>query len=37
MKIKSIAVFCGSKSGNNSKLIQHTNELGAILADKHVL
>jgi uncharacterized protein (TIGR00730 family) len=36
MKIKSIAVFCGSKSGNNPTFIQHTTELGAILADKQV-
>lgn len=32
MKIKSIAVFCGSKSGNNPLFEEHARQLGNILA-----
>jgi predicted Rossmann-fold nucleotide-binding protein len=28
MQIKSVAVFCGSKNGNNPLFAQHTAELG---------
>jgi hypothetical protein len=36
MSIKSIAVFCGSKSGNNNLFEAHTKELGALLAAKKI-
>ncbi len=36
MSIKSIAVFCGSKSGNNILFEEHTKQLGEILAKKNV-
>ena len=36
MSIKSIAVFCGSKSGNNILFENHTKELGTLLAKKNV-
>ena len=36
MSIKSIAVFCGSKSGNNPIYEQHTIELAHILAERGV-
>lgn len=36
MGIKSIAVFCGSKSGNNPIFETHTRELGEILANKNI-
>lgn len=36
MSIKSIAVFCGSKSGNNSLFTEHTNELGKLLAERNI-
>jgi len=36
MSIKSIAVFCGSKSGNNTLYEEHTKQLGSILAKKNV-
>ncbi len=32
MKILSIAIFCGSKTGNNPVFAQHATELGEILA-----
>ena len=36
MKINSLAVFCGSKSGNNHVYIQHAKELGTILAKNNI-
>ncbi len=36
MQIKSIAVFCGSKSGNNTLFETHATALGHILATKDV-
>ena len=36
MKINSLAVFCGSKSGNNPVYTQHAKELGTLLAKKNI-
>ena len=36
MSIKAIAVFCGSKSGNNPLFEEHTRELGYLLAEKNI-
>lgn len=36
MKINSLAVFCGSKSGNNPVYTQHAKELGTILAKNDI-
>lgn len=36
MGIKAIAVFCGSKEGNNPLYVSQTSELGAILAEKKI-
>lgn len=36
MSIKSIAVFCGSKSGSNPLFEEHTKRLGKILAENKV-
>ncbi len=36
MTIRSIAVFCGSKTGNNPLFEEHTTRLGYILAQKNV-
>lgn len=36
MKIKSLAVFCGSKSGNNPVYTEHTKELATILAQNNI-
>lgn len=36
MAIKSLAVFCGSKPGNNPMYRQHAKELGHILAQKNI-
>lgn len=36
MHIDAIAVFCGSKAGNNPLYEQHTTELGYILAEKNI-
>ncbi|MGC4037255.1 MAG: TIGR00730 family Rossman fold protein [Chitinophagaceae bacterium] len=36
MSIKAIAVFCGSKNGNNPLFIQHTIQLGKILVEKSI-
>jgi uncharacterized protein (TIGR00730 family) len=36
MSIKSIAVFCGSKSGNNALFEEHTKMLGELLAMKGI-
>jgi len=32
----SVAVFCGSKNGNNPLFVQHAAEVGAILAQKNI-
>ena len=37
MAIKSLAVFCGSKPGNNPMYLQHAKELGYILAQKNIV
>jgi uncharacterized protein (TIGR00730 family) len=36
MQIKSLAVFCGSKSGNNPLFELHAKEVGYILANKNI-
>ena len=36
MKINSLAVFCGSKSGNNPIYSQHAKELGKLLATNNI-
>jgi uncharacterized protein (TIGR00730 family) len=36
MKINSLAVFCGSKNGNNPVYIDHAKELGKLLAKKNI-
>ncbi len=36
MRIDAIAVFCGSKAGNNPKFESHTKALGYILAKKKI-
>jgi uncharacterized protein (TIGR00730 family) len=36
MSIKAIAVFCGSKSGNNPLFAEHTRALGYLLAEKNI-
>ena len=36
MGISAIAVFCGSKTGNNPLFEDHTRELGRLLADKNI-
>jgi uncharacterized protein (TIGR00730 family) len=36
MKISSLAVFCGSKKGNNPLYSQHAVELGNFLAEKNI-
>lgn len=36
MSIKAIAVFCGSKLGNNPLYEEHTRALGKMLAEKHI-
>jgi uncharacterized protein (TIGR00730 family) len=36
MNINSLAVFCGSKDGNNPLYIQHAAELGKLLAKKNI-
>src|SRR6218665_2277480 len=36
MQINAIAVFCGSKSGNNPLFEKHTTQLGHILAEKNI-
>jgi hypothetical protein len=37
MSIKSLAVFCGSKSGNNPVYVQHAKQLGYLLAEKNIV
>ena len=34
MAIQSLAVFCGSKNGNNPLFAQQAEELGEIMAEK---
>ncbi len=36
MQAKSIAVFCGSKSGNNPLFVTHAIELGKLMAEKNI-
>jgi uncharacterized protein (TIGR00730 family) len=36
MKINSLAVFCGSKNGNNPAYVNHAKELGKLLAKKNI-
>jgi uncharacterized protein (TIGR00730 family) len=36
MSIKAIAVFCGSKNGNNPVFVQHAIALGKILAENNI-
>jgi len=36
MKINSLAVFCGSKNGNNPVYIEHAKELGKLLAKNNI-
>ena len=36
MSIKSLAVFCGSKNGNNPLFVTHAKQLGHILAEKNI-
>ena len=36
MKINSLAVFCGSKSGNNPVYIEHAKQLGKLLAKNNI-
>ena len=36
MQLKSVAVFCGSKSGNNPLFIQQAKELGQLLAEQQI-
>ena len=36
MKINSIAVFCGSKNGNNPVYTEHAKELGKLLAKNNI-
>jgi hypothetical protein len=36
MKIKSLAVFCGSKNGNNSLYAEHAAQLGRLLAENSI-
>src|SRR5215204_160747 len=36
MKINSLAVFCGSKNGNNPVYTKHAKELGTLLAKKNI-
>ena len=36
MKIRSVAIFCGSKAGNNPVFAQHAAELGKILAGQGI-
>jgi uncharacterized protein (TIGR00730 family) len=37
MAITSLAVFCGSKEGNNPLFCEHARELGYILAQKNII
>ncbi len=37
MEFKSIAVFCGSKTGNNQMFTRHATTLGYLLAERNIL
>jgi hypothetical protein len=37
MKINSLAVFCGSKKGNDTSYIQHADALGKLLAENNIM
>jgi hypothetical protein len=37
MEVKSIAVFCGSKSGANPLYVQHAENLGRLMAEKGIV
>jgi len=37
MQIKSLTVFCGSKSGNNPSFLQFASALGELLAQKNIV
>ena len=36
MRVKAIAVFCGSKAGANPIFVKHAEQLGALLAEKKI-
>lgn len=36
MAIRSLAVFCGSKNGNNDLFTQHANDLGRLMAENRI-
>ena len=36
MSIRSLAVFCGSKAGNDPIYLEHANELGQLLAKRNI-
>ena len=36
MSIQAIAVFCGSRTGNNPLFEEHTRQLGYLLAEKNI-
>ena len=36
MSINSLAVFCGSKEGNDPKYLEHARQLGFLLAEKNI-
>ncbi|MEP6583036.1 MAG: TIGR00730 family Rossman fold protein [Ginsengibacter sp.] len=36
MSIKSVAVFCGSKAGNNPLFAKHAKQLGYLIAEKNI-
>jgi uncharacterized protein (TIGR00730 family) len=36
MTIKSLAVFCGSKTGNNPLYVEHAKKIGYIIAEKNI-
>ena len=36
MPIQSLAVFCGSKNGNNPVYLQHARELGKLMAEHNI-
>ena len=36
MSIKSLAVFCGAKTGNNPMFVEHARQLGYLLAEKNI-
>lgn len=36
MQYKKIAVFCGSKNGNNAIFVEHARQLGSLMASKNM-